>query len=134
VSTGNPTVHHEESDVNVPAVFGFAAGLFVVAAIVHVLVWLLFMYFAGQQTASGALPYPLAAGQEDRLPPEPRLQTTPREDLREMRAEEDAVLNGYQWVNRNAGIVRIPIAEAMRLTLERGLPSRQKEENRGGQK
>ena len=37
---------------------------------------------------------------------------------------EDAVLNGYGWVNKEAGVVRIPIAEAMRLTVERGLPSR----------
>ena len=31
------------------------------------------------------------------------------------------------WVDRNAGNVRIPIDEAMRLTVERGLPTRQKQ-------
>jgi hypothetical protein len=30
-------------------------------------------------------------------------------------------LNGYSWINKDAGIVRIPIEQAMRLTLERGL-------------
>jgi hypothetical protein len=35
------------------------------------------------------------------------------------------VLDNYGWVDKNAGIVRIPIDEAIRLTLQRGLPTRQ---------
>jgi len=35
------------------------------------------------------------------------------------------VLESYAWVDKNAGIVRIPIEEAIRLTLQRGLPTRQ---------
>jgi hypothetical protein len=42
----------------------------------------------------------------------------------DFRRQEDAVLSGYGWVDKNAGTVRIPIEEAMRLTVERGLPSR----------
>jgi hypothetical protein len=68
--------------------------------------------------------YPLAVGEGNRLPPEPRLQTNPREDLRDLRAKEDAILESYGWVDRNAGVVRIPIDEAMKLTVQRGLPSR----------
>ena len=34
------------------------------------------------------------------------------------------MLEGYGWVNKEAGIVHIPIEDAMRLTVERGLPSR----------
>ena len=41
-------------------------------------------------------------------------------------SEEERVLEGYGWVNKEAGIVRIPIEEAMRLTVERGLPSRRR--------
>jgi hypothetical protein len=66
--------------------------------------------------------FPLAAGEATRLPPEPRLQTNPRADLAELREREDRALNTYSWVDRNAGIVRIPIDRAMSLTLERGLP------------
>jgi len=119
------TVQHEESDVNIRAIFGFGIGLFVVGAIVHVAIYLLFLYFSsGQEAANRVRQYPLAAGQENRLPPEPRLQTNPRQDLQDLRALEDQLLNGYSWVDRNAGVVRIPIGEAMRLTLQRGLPSR----------
>ena len=34
------------------------------------------------------------------------------------------MLDSYGWVDKNAGVVRIPIDEAMKLTLERGLPAR----------
>jgi len=58
------------------------------------------------------------------VPPEPRLQTTPREDLRELRAREEEILGSYGWVDKTTGVVRIPIDEAMKLTLQRGLPAR----------
>jgi hypothetical protein len=118
-------VLHQESDVNVRAIFVFGAGLFVTLAIVYVAVWLLFRVLSHRADESvSRRDYPLAEEQGVRLPPEPRLQTTPREDLRQLLAAEDEILNGYRWVDRNAGIVRIPIEEAMRLTLERGFPSR----------
>jgi hypothetical protein len=62
------------------------------------------------------------------VPPEPRLQTNPREDLRQFREQEDAILNSYGWVDRPAGVVRIPIEDAMKLMLRRGLPSRSQKE------
>ncbi len=54
--------------------------------------------------------------------PGPRLQISPRADLKEFRARDEARLHGYGWVNRNAGTVRIPIERAMDLLVERGLP------------
>jgi hypothetical protein len=122
---GNPTVHHEESDVNIVAILGFGAGLAVVAAIIHLLMWVLLGYFEAREAKQAPRMYPLAAVQDTLLPPEPRLQTNPREDLAELRAREDAVLHSYGWVDKNAGVVRIPIDAAMKLTLERGLPARQ---------
>jgi hypothetical protein len=121
----HPDVHHETSDVNIRAVFGFGVGLIVVGVMVHVAVWLLFMFFSAREAHRSAPEFPLAAGQENRLPPEPRLQTNPRQDLRELRSQEDAILNSYGWADRNAGIVRIPISQAMKLTVERGLPAAQ---------
>jgi hypothetical protein len=121
----NVEVHHEESDVNIRAIFGFGAGLIAVAIVVHVAILLLFNGLESRATRQSTATYPLAAGQEERLPPEPRLQTDPREDLSELRAREDAVLRSYGWVDRNGGVVRIPIDRAMELTLQRGLPARQ---------
>ena len=117
-------IRHEESDVNVSAILGFGAGLAAMTIAVFFVVWLLFVYFDRRERPTAPPAYPLAAGQDLRLPPEPRLQAAPREDLRALRAREDALLTDYQWVDKAVGTVRIPIAEAMRLTVERGLPSR----------
>jgi hypothetical protein len=122
-SIDQPTVHHEESDVNVRGIFVFAAGLAIVAIMIHLAVLGLFEYFDGRE-AGGPAQHRLAA-EEPRLPPEPRLQIAPRQDLANFRAREDEILNGYHWVDKQAGIVRIPIAEAMKLTVQRGLPVRE---------
>jgi hypothetical protein len=121
----NPQVHHEESDVNIIAIFAFGLGLVVVAAVVSLLVFVLFRFFEVREAARVPLAYPLAISREGALPPEPRLQTNPRQDLADLLAKEDALLTSYGWVDKNAGVVRIPIDEAMKLTLQRGLPSRQ---------
>jgi hypothetical protein len=120
----NPDVHHETSDVNIRAVLGFGAALVVVAAVVHLLIYVLFGYFNSRENAKVPAEYPLAATQGHREPPEPRLQTDPRQDLADLRAKEDEVLGSYGWVDKNAGIVRMPIDAAVKLTLERGLPAR----------
>ena len=120
----NPEVHHEESDVNIRGILMFGAALIVAAIVIHLVVGALFKYFDIREARQATPEYPLAAAQENRLPPEPRLQTNPRQDLADLRAREDQALAGYSWVDRNAGIVRIPIDEAIKKTLERGLPAR----------
>ena len=53
-----------------------------------------------------------------------RLQVGGVNELREMRAGEDAALNSYGWVDRDAGIVRIPVDRAMEILAMKGLPAR----------
>jgi hypothetical protein len=122
-SIDQPTVHHEQTDVNIRWIFVFAAGLAIVAVMINLAVLGLYKYFDGRE-ARGPAEHALASG-EPRLPPEPRLQTAPRQDLANFRAREDEILNGYHWVDKQAGVVRIPIGEAMKLTVQRGLPVRQ---------
>jgi hypothetical protein len=120
----NVSVHHETSDVNIRGIFAFAAGLVVVGATIHFFVWLMFLYFGAREAQRVQPQFPLAAGQEHRLPPQPQLQTNPRQDLIDLRNGENDILDSYSWVDRNAGIVRIPIDQAMKLTVQRGLPAR----------
>ena len=68
-----------------------------------VVVWLFFGYFDRRETSNSKPMYPVAEGQGLRLPPGPRLQTSPRTDLQEFRAREDALLDSYQWVDKSAG-------------------------------
>ena len=121
-NTKPASVDHETSDVNIRAIFGFALGLTVTALIVGLAVWVLFRYFDARESRTVFTQYPLAT--EARVPPEPRLQTNPREDLGNLRAREDQTLTSYGWVDKNAGVVRIPIERAMQLVVERGLPAR----------
>jgi len=124
-ATSNPEVHHEHSDVNIAGIFGFAAALFIVAVVIHLVVYVLFRYFDAREAERVTPQFPLAITQENRLPPEPRLQTDPRQDLADLRAREDKTLTTYGWVDKNTGVARIPIEAAMKLTVERGLPARQ---------
>ena len=55
-------------------------------------------------------------------PPGPRLQVNPAADLAAFRQSETAQLTQYAWTDRAAGRVRIPIARALALTAQRGLP------------
>src|ERR1700691_2403533 len=55
--------------------------------------------------------------------PTPRLQTDDgNEEIAEMHAREDLLLNNYSWVDRSSGKVRIPIARAMQIIAKGGLP------------
>ena len=118
----NPEVHHETSDVNIRAVLGFGLGLIVVAFVLHVGIWLLFMAFAAREARRMAPQYP-------RSPPARRAacrrsrgcRRTRARTCEDLRAAEDAILDRYGWVDKNAGVVRIPIDEAMKLTVERGI-------------
>jgi hypothetical protein len=53
----------------------------------------------------------------------PKLVSSEPRVLAEFRASEDALLASYGWVEKDKGLVRIPIAEAMRIVAERGLPT-----------
>jgi hypothetical protein len=43
--------------------------------------------------------------------------------MQEMRRAENAQLQSYGWVDRTAGIARVPIDRAIQVVLEQGLPS-----------
>ncbi len=59
-------------------------------------------------------------------PVPPALQAKPLEDWQTYKAKTDALLYAAPvYIDKNAGTVRIPIDQAMALTLQRGLPTRQ---------
>ena len=120
----NPEVVHEESDVNVLAILGFGAGLLAVGIVIQLLMWLLFNFYT-KQAAQVPRAFPLSVEYQQQPPPEPRLQEHPEEDMRQLRAQEDAILQGYGWVDKGSGVARIPIEEAMKIVVERGLPARE---------
>jgi hypothetical protein len=123
---------HEHTDANVSMILQFAVWLTASAVVVHVLMWFTFALLVDMRENRGPAEFPLAVEQGRRLPAGPRLQAQPANEIYDFRLRETAALDGYSWVDKNAGSVRIPIAEAMRLTVQRGLPSRA-DESAGGQ-
>jgi len=114
---------YEVRDVNARGVTILAVGLSAIVVVAMALMVVLFDWLAAR-AARGQQPPLSLAGAPDALPPDPRLQAHPARDLAAMRAEEQATLDGYAWVDREAGIVSIPIQEAMERVVARGLPVR----------
>lgn len=56
--------------------------------------------------------------------PDPRLEDDERGQLNDVRLKEEQTLSTYDYVDKNAGTVRIPIDRAMDLIAQRGLPVR----------
>ena len=89
--------------------------MFLVAALVIPLYWLYAHREAKTQarpaTVLKAVPSPGVF---------PRLVTNEPRALAEFRAQEDALLNSYGWTEKDRGIARMPIAEALRIVGGRG--------------
>jgi len=49
----------------------------------------------------------------------PPLQAAPATDLDAYRAEKRSKLRSYRWLDRDRGLVQIPVAEAMRIIAQR---------------
>jgi len=120
---------YEDSDVSVGRLFAFAAGVAALVIFGVVASAVVFRFFVRHQPLG-----PPASPFEDvrQLPPTPRLQTLAPEDLERYRAGQDQILDSYGWVDKPAGVVRIPIARAMDLLLQKGLPVRASEPVAGG--
>jgi len=112
---------YETRDASIPTLVKFAIGLFVLLVVALWAMRGLFNYFRVEQTL-GPPASPFADTRP--LPPQPRLQVAPAKDWRELHASEDHMLLSYGWVDRQAGVVRIPISRAMDLLAQRGLPAR----------
>jgi hypothetical protein len=118
------TAGHEERDLYLRPVAYAALGLTVVVLVVFVSMQVLLNFYAGIQSRRSAAPSPLAGAYGMKEPPAPRLQTHPLADLQALRARDQALLSAYDWVDRDAGVVRIPIERAIDVVAERGLPTR----------
>jgi len=108
---------HEASDLKprTIAIFGLGLAVVVMASLI-VTAWM-FDILAARRAKEDVPASPLARVES---PAGPVLQVDAPSDLARLRAEEDATLSTYGWVDRGKGIVRIPIQQAMRRLAEQG--------------
>ncbi|MCU1338270.1 MAG: hypothetical protein JWO19_3851 [Bryobacterales bacterium] len=118
---------HETTDAPIRAIVFSAIALSVTAALVLAVSVGVFRYFVAHRAE--VPPNTLVSG--DRLvPPAPRVEEHPAIELQTLRQQEDQILSSYGWIDRTAGIIRIPIDRAIDLQLERGFPTRTEKQSR----
>lgn len=106
----NPATDFEPTDWRLRPVALIAIGTFVLLAITPFILMAAF---------PRALP---DAGRKLRvLPPAPRLETNTSADLARLRAKQENALNSYYWIDRQKGIVHIPINLEMKKLTQSGI-------------
>ena len=138
----NVDVTHEKSDVNVRAVLIFVGGLVVFAAIIHLLIGLMFKGLDDRAAKLEPKPGPMAMSAQEQRPPEPRLQNAPgfgvtlengqrvSLELKEPQAEMKVLRD--QWdqalkrgpVDQSGKVVGLPIEEAKKQIVQKSLSAR----------
>jgi len=144
---GNGHTDFERRDVGVRGVLYFMAGLAVAAVIIHFVIAGMYRYLEHHSEAQQHAVSPLVtnpARDTRTLPPqfktdregtdyekylqknfpEPQLEIDERTELNQVRRDEEDRLSTYDYVDKDAGTVRIPIDRAMDLLVQRGLPTR----------
>jgi len=122
-----PPGRHDEPfdrEIGIRGITRFLVALTVGCVVTAIAVFGLYKFLQSRQVAQDAPLSPLVDRSVPRLPPEPRLQVAPERELAAMRAEQQAVLESFGWVDETAGVARIPIDVAMDWLLVRGLPAR----------
>jgi hypothetical protein len=118
---------YERQDLDPRSIALFGAGLAVVLLIVAGVITL-FQWFAAREYVRRQPPRPPIRVTREGV--EPRLQVNGPAELRAMREAEDRELNTYGWIDRDAGIVRIPIDRAIDILAQKGLPARQEDKGK----
>jgi hypothetical protein len=111
---------YERRDADVSTLLKFGFWLGVILVVVMLAMWGMFSVF-GKTQKLGPPASPFESADVRVLPPAPRLQVTPVLDLKNYRDSQQEQLESYGWIDREGGVVRIPIERAMDLVLERGL-------------
>jgi hypothetical protein len=121
-------VSFEATDVRSSPIFKFLAYLGITVIASFILSVGIYKGLISYWTSSYEVPPPShEAGPH--FPPEPRMQgmpghlTDPQHDMREKVEADTKANNELGWVDKNAGIAQIPVKDAMKLIVEKGLPA-----------
>ena len=123
-SPSNPEIQYEKTDAHPRPLYHFLFWICVTSLLAAAFSWGVFAWLKtwrenASQPAVMARPQD---GPNAAQPPAPRLQTREVLDLETFRKEEAAILSSYGIVDKEKGVYRIPIEQAMKLAIERGFP------------
>ncbi|HET7435973.1 MAG TPA: hypothetical protein VFN10_14790 [Thermoanaerobaculia bacterium] len=138
----NPETKHEETDVPIKPLFWGIVIFIIVGVLTHFIVLFLYKGFAkAERRQDGPIMTEVARPADMNVPRnQPLLQPFPRKmneqgevlppysstpvtDLDAMVRTQNASLHNYGWVDKQKGVVHIPIDVAIDLVAQRGLPT-----------
>jgi hypothetical protein len=155
----NLDVTHETSDVSISGILKFVVALTILVIVVQALMWGMFKFLNVQEEKKEPQPGPMAMTEQERLPPEPRLQAAkgfgiklengqwinlekrePEAEYRVLREQWERQLNCNDQDNAGHGAQVaaaipqnqsqcVPIDQAIQKLIESGLPSRTQANN-----
>lgn len=109
----NPQVSYERKDINIVQITGFGIGLLVAFLATTVAMYALFVWFAHREDKVNPANPPAMMSEKQLKPSGPNLQGDPLHEIKEMRDNEEMLLNSYSWVDQAKGTVHIPIDQAI---------------------
>jgi hypothetical protein len=114
--------NYETMEINIWPVVVSTAAIVVLSLLAFVAMWAMFHGLEQAKIYLTEAPPPMAANQKPYNGP--LIQVVPPAELSLVRAATQKILTGYGWVDKDAGVVHIPVVRAMDLALERGFPVR----------
>jgi hypothetical protein len=132
-----PAESFEHEDLSPLGVFYFLGGLAIVGITIYFILVGMYRFLDSYDRRHQPAANPMAVNtgvnpnvmtpreiqqQIDKTFPKPVLEYSERTQFIQELENEDKALESYDWVDQNAGIVRIPIEQAMDLVAQRGLP------------
>ncbi len=139
----NPQVDYERADLSPAGILWFLIGLFIAGVFIELVIWGMFHFMArsealfpqgktnpmvsAQKAAPTVTPHSIFQNTPPvnlSVFPEPRLQVNDAGEMSEFMESEQKLLNAPQPFTDASGTVHLPIALAMKLVEERGLPVR----------
>ena len=125
----NADVAFESSDIDTRTILSYLLYLALSVAAAFAVSVFVFKFTSKLAADSDTPMAPVHQGVGATMPPEPMLQgipghtTDPQLDMRDKREKDEAANEKLDWINKQAGIAKIPVDEAMKLIVTKGLPA-----------
>jgi hypothetical protein len=128
-------VRYENRDLGGRGIFAFLVGLIIFGVVICLAVYGYFAISERYKSSAEPLSATVTTTQGPDVPdameryrqthkPTVMLQNDDVSDMNNFRAQEDRNLSSYGWIDQKAGVVRIPIDQAMKNIVQQGLPTR----------
>src|ERR1051326_6864948 len=101
---------HERADAKVGMIWAAVTAFVITVLFVGAVVWWMYGYVRQQDQLRDVRRTLMPPAPS--VPPDPRLQVDPQQDLQSYKRDQDQILNSYGWVTRAKGRVRVPIERA----------------------